>query len=105
MTGRKLLIAATAACLALATGGAFAADAVKSDQPISDSVITTKVKAELAKDKATEAHKIHVDTKNGIVMLKGTVGSTAEKEKAETDARGIKGVSEVTNNLKVASAK
>ena len=103
MTGRKLLIAATAACLALATGGAFA-DEGKSAQPMTDSMITTKVKAELAKDRDTKAKDIHVDTKNGVVMLHGNVTSMAEKDKAEADARAIKGVLDVTNNLKVASA-
>ncbi|MEJ1964081.1 MAG: BON domain-containing protein [Gammaproteobacteria bacterium] len=103
MTGRKLLIAATAACLALATGGAFANDQVKSDQPMTDTGITTKVKAELAKDKSTSATAIHVTTKNGVVNLNGAVGSSAEKDKAEADARAIKGVVDVTNNLRVAA--
>jgi hyperosmotically inducible periplasmic protein len=105
MTGRKLFIAATAASLALATGGAFAGDDAKSAQPISDSVITTKVKAELAKDRDTQAKDIHVETKNGVVHLNGAVNSMAEKDKAEHDARTIKGVVDVTNNLRVASAK
>ena len=107
MNGRKLLIAATAASLALATGGAFAGDqtATKSGQPVTDSMITTKVKAELAKDHDTKAKDIHVETKNGVVHLNGAVTSMAEKDKAEQDARTIKGVVDVTNNLKVASAK
>jgi len=99
MNGRKALIAATAVGLAFAAGGAFAADAMKSDQPVKDSVITTKVKAELAKDKATKAREIHVTTKDGVVMLDGTVSSEAEKEKAETDARTVKGVVDVKNDL------
>ena len=103
MTGRKLLLATTAACLALATGGAFANDEVKSAQPMTDTVITTKVKTELAKDKATKATDIDVETKNGVVILNGAVGSLAEKQKAETDARAIKGVVDVTNNLRVAA--
>ena len=105
MTGRKLLIAATAACLALATGSAFAQDETKSAQPVSDTVITTKVKAELAKDRDTKAKDIHIETKNGVVHLNGAVTSMAEKDKAEQDVRGIKGVVDVSNNLKVASAK
>jgi len=102
MTGRKMLIAATAACWALATGGAFAEEP-KSTQPMADTLITTKVKAELAKDKATKATDIHVETTNGIVMLDGAVASMAEKEKAEADARAVKGVVSVKNNLRVAS--
>src|SRR5215471_20690454 len=88
---------------ALAAGGVYAADAdsAHTDQPVKDSYITTKVKAELAKDTATKAHEIHVTTKDGVVALSGTVGSKAEKEKAETDARGIKGVVDVNNGLEV----
>jgi hyperosmotically inducible periplasmic protein len=103
MTGRKLLIAATAAFLGFASAGAFAGDATKSEQPVSDTVITTKVKAELAKDKSTEATDINVDTKNGIVSLNGAVASEAEKAKAELNARTVKGVVDVTNNLRIAA--
>jgi osmotically-inducible protein OsmY len=105
MTGRKLLIAATAACLALATGGAFANEEGKSAQPVTDTMITTKVKAELAKDRDTAAKDIHVETKNGVVHLNGSVASMAEKDKAEQDARSIDGVVDVNNKLRVASAK
>jgi len=98
----KRFIATSVACLALAAGSAFAGD-TKSEQPLTDTVITTKVKAELAKDKATKATEIHVETKDGIVNLNGAVGSLAEKEKAESDARAVKGVVAVTNNLRVAS--
>lgn len=105
MTGRKLLIAATAACLALATGGAFANEEAKSAQPVSDTMITTKVKAELAKDRDTSASDIHVETRNGVVHLNGAVTSMAEKDKAERDARSIDGVVDVNNKLRVASAR
>jgi hyperosmotically inducible periplasmic protein len=106
MTGRKLFIAATAACLAMATGGAFAGDGTtKSAQPVTDTMITTKVKAELAKDRDTKAKDIHVETKNGVVHLNGAVASMAEKDKAEQDVRSIEGVVDVSNKLKVASAK
>jgi hyperosmotically inducible periplasmic protein len=90
----------TAASLAVVAGNAFADD-VKSDQPVKDSYITTKVKAELAKDKGTKARDIHVTTKDGVVMLDGTVGSDAEKELAEQDAKKIKGVLGVHNGLTV----
>jgi hypothetical protein len=54
MRGDRLWMAAAAASLAIATGAAFAEDtSAKSDQPVSDSYITTKVKAELAKDSST----------------------------------------------------
>jgi hyperosmotically inducible protein len=90
----------TAASMALVAGGAFADD-VKSDQPVKDSYITTKVKAELAKDKGTSARDIHVTTKDGIVILDGSVATDAEKELAEKDAKRIKGVTGVHNGLTV----
>jgi osmotically-inducible protein OsmY len=103
MNAKKGLIAASAVCWALATGAVLANDAgnSKSDQPVADSLITTKVKAELVKDRDTKARQIDVDTKNGVVMLSGTVESMAEKQKAEQDARNVKGVMDVTNDLNV----
>jgi hyperosmotically inducible protein len=89
-----------AASMAIVAGNAYADD-VKSDQPVADSYITTKVKAELAKDKGTKAHDIHVTTKDGVVMLEGTVGSAAEKELAAKDAKKVKGVVDVHNGLTV----
>jgi hyperosmotically inducible protein len=84
----------------IAAGGAFAADA-GSNQPVKDSYITAKVKTELAKDRATTAKDINVATAHGVVSLSGTVASAAEKQKAEQDARGIKGVTDVQNDLTV----
>lgn len=72
-----------------------------SDKPVSDSYITTKVKAELVKDKETKAKHIHVKTTNGVVSLSGTARSEAEKAKAEQDARGVRGVTEVHNDLAI----
>jgi hyperosmotically inducible protein len=68
---------------------------------VDDSWITTKVKTDLAKDKSTSASKIHVNTKAGVVVLTGTVPSAAEKEKAGQDARSVKGVVDVENQLTI----
>jgi hyperosmotically inducible protein len=100
MKRNYVLALVTAASMTVAAGGAFADD-VKSDQPVKDSYITTKVKAELAKDKGTNARDIHVTTKDGVVMLDGTVSTDAEKELAEHDAKKIKGVTGVHNGLTV----
>src|SRR5437868_14487248 len=90
-----------AAALAVTAGVASADEHVKSDQPVKDSYITTKVKAELAKDKGTSARDIHVTTKDGVVILDGSVATDAEKELAEKDAKKIKGVTGVHNGLTV----
>src|SRR5476649_1019524 len=104
MRGKKVWVAASAVGFVFVAGAAFADDStMKSDQPVTDSYITTKVKAELAKDSTTKARHIHVTTKDGTVMLTGMVGSDMEKQKAEQDANGIKGVANVENDLTVKS--
>jgi hyperosmotically inducible protein len=100
MKRNYISVLVAAASMAVVAGNACADD-VKSDQPVKDSYITTKVKAELAKDKGTKAHDIHVTTKDGVVMLDGTVGSDAEKELAAQDAKKVKGVLDVHNGLSV----
>jgi len=97
---RNYVAVLVAAAMAVTAAGSRAND-VKSGQPVKDSFITTKVKAELAKDKGTNARDIHVTTKDGVVMLDGTVASQAEKELAEKDAKKIKGVISVHNGLTV----
>jgi osmotically-inducible protein OsmY len=42
-----------------------------------------------------------VTTKDGTVMLKGIVASDTEKQKAEQDASGVKGVAHVENDLTI----
>ena len=106
MNRKRVSVLITAASCMLAAGAVFAADATgtKSDQPVTDSYITTKVKAELAKDHDTKATKIHVKTKDGVVALTGVVNSSAEKTKAEEDARAVKGVVDVKNGLQIKEA-
>ena len=97
-----IFAAVSALGLGLLAGAASAGESsTKTDQPVTDSYITTKVKAELAKDSATKARHIHVKTKEGTVYLTGSVNSDMEKEKAEQDASGVKGVSHVDNALTV----
>ena len=97
----KHLIAATAFAATLATSAVFAGETATAK--VDDAWITTKVKADLAKDSDTKAHQIHVNTKSGVVVLTGTVASIAEKTKAEANAKSVKGVVNVENQLVVAS--
>ena len=68
---------------------------------MSDAMITTKVKAEFAKDKMVSATKIHVDTDKGVVTLGGTAKSKAEADHAVTLAKNVSGVESVRNDIKV----
>lgn len=67
----------------------------ESAQPVTDSWITTKVKADLLADTVTKGLDINVSTVNGVVTLAGRLDSRAQVDKAIAIARGIKGVSNV----------
>ena len=69
-------------------------------QTASDAAITAKVKTALGNDELVKARNIDVDTLRGVVTLNGMVGSTAEKQRAITVARGIEGVASVKDNLR-----
>jgi osmotically-inducible protein OsmY len=68
-------------------------------QYVDDSVITTKVKAELANDDFLKSFQISVETYKGIVQLSGFVDSQETINKAGQIAGGVKGVKSVRNNL------
>ncbi|SDQ25886.1 hyperosmotically inducible protein [Pseudoxanthomonas sp. CF385] len=75
-----------------------------SAQPVDDTWITTKVKADLLTSSNVPGTEIKVETVNGVVTLSGTISSQAEKDKALKVARGIKGVKTVESaGLKVAT--
>ena len=67
-----------------------------------DSVITTKVKAQMAMDKQVSSLHIKVDTDNkGIVTLSGKAKSREEADKAVSIARSVEGVVLVENNIEI----
>jgi hyperosmotically inducible protein len=67
---------------------------------VKDSVITTKIKSELAADHVTSLARIHVDTDaNGVVWLTGTAHSQAEVDRAGQIARDTEHVVSVKNNV------
>jgi hyperosmotically inducible periplasmic protein len=68
---------------------------------VSDSVITTKIKADMARDPEVAAMDVHVETVKGVVMLSGFVNSQKEADRAVQLARSVEGVTEVKNGLKV----
>ena len=68
---------------------------------VSDGWITTKVKTSFVGEDALANSDIDVDTKNGVVTLKGNVASQAGKVRAEAIAKDIDGVKQVKNQLKV----
>lgn len=66
-----------------------------SNQPVTDTWITTKVKADLLATENVSGLDIKVETVDGTVMLSGAVASQAQKDKAIAVAKQIKGVKKV----------
>jgi len=102
----------TAACLLAAALivpiAGYTADSDRSSPKafVKDSIITTKIKAELAEEKVSSLVRISVDTDNkGIVTLSGGVMNQAASDKAVSIARAVKGVVSVENHIKVDAAK
>ncbi|GAB7563962.1 hypothetical protein LG202_20010 [Methylobacillus methanolivorans] len=78
----------------------FAAEGDSIETKLSDSVVTTKVKAAFAKDKLVSATDIKVETdSDGLVQLSGTAKSKAEAERAVKIAKSVKGVTAVKNDI------
>ena len=71
---------------------------------IDDATITAQVNAGLAKDPDLSAVKINVDTVNGKVTLNGPAPSTVARDRAETIAKAVTGVTAVNNQLVVSAS-
>jgi len=88
--------------IALICGGASVSfadttdmSAKESNQPVTDTWITTKVKAELATTDGVKSGDISVTTKDGLVTLSGVVNSKAQVQKSVAVAKSVKGVHKV----------
>ena len=68
---------------------------------VDDSGITTMVKSRFVENKQVDAASISVETMKGTVMLSGFAKNATERSMAETIARGVKGVTQVKNEIVV----
>lgn len=73
----------------------------KTGAVVADSVITTKVKADIFKEPELKSMAIHVETEKGVVMLSGFVDSRADADKAVRLAKSVDGVTSVKSAIKV----
>jgi hyperosmotically inducible periplasmic protein len=108
----KIKLAATcilAGALLLPVAGYGADNDTNRSSPktfVKDSVITSKIKAELAEEKLSSLVKISVDTTDkGMVVLSGSARNQAAIDKAVSIATAVKGVTSVENNIKVVADK
>lgn len=94
------------ASLVLLPVAGHAADGGKATEYVKDSVITTKIKAELAAEKMSSLVKINVDTDHtGAVTLSGTTTTKSAADRAVAIAKGVSGVMSVKNEIKVVADK
>ena len=87
--------------LITAAGCASTAKHEGTGEYLDDSVITTKVKAELFDEPNLRSGQINVETFKGVVQLSGFVGSRDDINRAVEIARGVKGVVSVKNDMRL----
>src|SRR6187455_3189876 len=68
---------------------------------LNDSYLTSKTKIALFADSRVKGTQINVETKKGVVMLRGKVDSGEARSAAAEIAKGIDGVKSVKNELQV----
>jgi hyperosmotically inducible protein len=88
--------------VALITMPMTAAAAKTDDQTqMEDSWLTAKTKIALFADARVKGRQINVETKDGLVMIRGKVDSDEAKKAAEEIAKLVDGVKSVKNELQV----
>ena len=90
---QRIALAPVLATAMFAAVPAFAGN--DSDQPVTDTWITTKVKSELATTSDVKSMHVDVTTVNGVVTLTGSLANELAVEKAVTAAKSVKGVKSV----------
>ena len=112
MTGLKISKTLLAVMLtsAVATGSAYAGQKVDSSMNkvgnfMDDSTITAKVKAALVDHDSIKSTDISVKTDQKVVTLSGFVESQAQAEEAVKVAKGVEGVTSVSDKLHVRDSK
>ena len=68
---------------------------------VDDKVINTRVKAALVAARDIESTDINVDTFRGVVQLSGFVATRAMQDRAVAVARGVPGVKEVKDDMRL----
>ena len=95
----SVLVAASA--MAVLTGCATGAQQESTGQYIDDTATTTRVKNAIYKDEMLKSSEISVETFKGRVQLSGFVTTRPSIERAGVVAKGVQGVTSVTNDLRL----
>lgn len=81
------------------------AGAIKAANSDTDSAIEDSFKAALKKNRSLKDQDISVKSKNGAVVLSGSVKTAAEKREAGKLAKNVPNVQQVVNEIEVKSGK
>lgn len=68
---------------------------------VDDSVITSKVKAEILHEPSLSSAEINVETFKGVVQLSGFVNSRDDINRAVAVAKSVSGVTSVKNDMRL----
>ena len=90
-----------AVLLMSAVGCASTSKQESTGEYVDDSVITTKVKAAIFNEPTLKSAEINVETFKGVVQLSGFVSTQANIYKAVEVARGVNGVTNVKNDMRL----
>ena len=82
-------------------GEKVATGANEAQHALAEMSLQAKIKSKMALDELVKASAINIDSANGVVTLKGTVGSQAERARAVQLARETAGVKSVDDRLVV----
>jgi hyperosmotically inducible periplasmic protein len=91
--------AALSFVLLASAGSAFADKSTSASSD--DRALAAKVRSQLGTDTSIDVRDISVRSQGGVVHLSGAVHFASDKQKAEQDARGVPGVTDVRNELLV----
>lgn len=95
------MLVATVGCASTSKNEDTSSKKESAGEYVSDSVITTKVKAAILKESTLKSSEINVETYKGVVQLSGFVNSKADIAKAAEVARSVKGVTSVKNDMRL----
>ncbi|HTD02187.1 BON domain-containing protein [Undibacterium sp.] len=98
---KRLSVFLMAAMMVALVGCASTAKQEGTGEYVDDSVITAKVKAAFVNEPALKATEINVETFKGTVQLSGFVADANSIGKAVEVTRGVKGVKNVKNDIRV----
>ena len=102
-SSRRLATFAGVLFLVVTLGCASAAKQESTGEYVDDTVITTKVKAAVLNEPTLKSAEINVETFKGVVQLSGFANNSTEVSRAAELARGVKGVKEVKNDVRLKS--